>query len=226
MSRPRKVPEENGDAVESADDTVRVSTGEPVESFAAGLQLESDAERAAVLPELPQEPAKEEKRGPGRPRGSGGRRRRRSSARSPRRRAGSSRARDAADTVAAMAPETDPAAELREQANAIAPVLHGVLRLVIDRRFPDAPYTLPEAQALAQAAIPVAEKYGNGVLAEYLPELILASVVIVQFGGRAAASSGPAHLPAPTGADLDAFRPAWPPSRLAEPADIPAAGSP
>jgi hypothetical protein len=190
----------------SETETVRVQEGEPVEAVAAQLQEESDAERAEAMPAYSEPaPAKARNRGhfsnpaaarAAQAKAQESRRRKLEQGQKPRRGrppgSGRRKAQPPPTTEPIEStPGVDPLVELQQQVDVIAPVLHGLLRLVVDRRYPDRPYTMSEARALAAAAIPVAAKYDDGWLVQWLPELVLASVCIMQFGGRAAAPELP-----------------------------------
>lgn len=65
--------------------------------------------------------------------------------------------------------------QMEEQARAIAPVIYGMVIM-----FRPA-YTEEQAVQLTLAALPVAEKYGEHGIFEWLPEIVLAGVILSQF---------------------------------------------
>lgn len=150
---------------------VRVQPGlEPVESVAATLANQSDAEATdAELETAAPEPPKRRR---GRPPGS-------------RNKSGSGARVHAVNNAPQEPTPEQLAAQFAAEADALAPMLHSIMRTFVDRRWPDAPYRIDEAGQLAAAIVPVGHKYG-GVFGAYKEEFMLGIVIVAQFNGRQA----------------------------------------
>lgn len=154
-------------------ETVRTVAGDnpasELESLADKLATESEAETVGeTVPDT--EPPR---RKPGRPKGSKTRKRSTSGARS---------------TVKEPELDTEPSAEelqaqLVQLTEQMTPLTYKLIAVVIDRKYPDQPYTVAEAAELTAAMLPVAAKYGSGLM-QYTPELMLIAVMVSQFAGR------------------------------------------
>ncbi len=158
--------------------TVRTIPGEPPEALAARLTAES-AQEGADDGDSGAEPPKRKR---GRPKGS--------KTRKPRDYA-AERARRAANKGGSVAEDPDDGgpspeemqAQLAQLVQQMVPLTYRLVGAVVNRKYPDNPYTIEEATELTAAMLPVAAKYGDG-FQEYLPELMLAGVCVAQFAGR------------------------------------------
>jgi hypothetical protein len=66
----------------------------------------------------------------------------------------------------------------------LAPLIHSAVAVLVNRRWPDQPYTMEEAHAFTLALLPVLEKRAGGVLARYGEETRLGLVVFAQGNAR------------------------------------------
>lgn len=160
------------------------------EQLAQQLTAESETERTGGEPEQP-------KRKRGRPPGSKTRKRGTTGSRAK----GNGIVADPEPDDTPDAPELTPEqqAELMQAATQqIAPVVHGLLAPAIRKRTPENPYTLQEAATFTGAALPVAAKYGSGMLLRFMPEIMLAGIIAQQVFNRP-------ETPQPSGVDVTAL---------------------
>lgn len=76
------------------------------------------------------------------------------------------------------------AEQLQQSAAVLAPLIHSAVAVLVNRRWPDQPYTMEEAHAFTLALLPVLEKRAGGVLARYGEETRLGLVVFAQGNAR------------------------------------------
>lgn len=169
---PRKLERGARGKVAARDVEVRTIPGDPPETVATELVEESKAETEGTEPRR-KRPYKKRRKSAWRER----------------------KARETQDD------SQDEAIDLEAQMRAVTaqtvPLVFRAVSAIINRRYPDRPYTYSEATELTAAMIPVALKHGQQWL-EYLPEVSLLSVCVAQFVGRSDQQD-------PTGRDVTAL---------------------